>query len=234
MCRTGMSYENSREYILAAQTYRSMIGYLSHVIELPSQCSELRRWSEELLCHICIFFSTDVPDKPAGLGEAMAGFHLLSKQLDRQGWQPLSSQVTFAQHSPKAVWRAYYEALSALVRDDKVYHPAPSDHRSEGSESQGFLEKDDYTVSRIKQWADLRRVGVNYETLLLQDTLFPKAGETSPEVTSWIDLVLANWNILCGPRWTNEELGAGGKVVVGRNTLDVSCLVPQPDRRSIC
>lgn len=224
---TGVSYEHVGEFVLAAQTYRSTIGYLSHLIELPSQCSELRRWVEELLCHICMFFSTDQSNRPAQLGEAMAGFHLLSKQLDSQGWRPISPNTTFAHHNPLAVWRAYYEALSRIVRDDLVYHPSPGS-RASGSEFHGFLGDDDYLDSRIKQRADLKRVEVNYENLLLKETVFPKASESNHEVATWIDLVMSNWKILCGSRWTNEELGAGGKLVVGRSTLDV-CLCLSTD-----
>lgn len=199
-----------------------MIAYLSHIIRLPKQCSELRRWSEELLCHICVFFSTNHPDRSVKLGEAMATFHVLTKHLDSKGWQPLSSSFTYARHTPRAVWRAYYEALSVIVRDDLVYHPSPED-RTEGIEGRGYLSDEDYVASRIQQRADLRRVEVNYEQLLLRETTFPKASESNHEVLSWVELVMGNWRTLCGPRWTDEELGSGGKLVVGRSTLDVSC-----------
>lgn len=201
-----------------------MIAYLSHVLDLPIQCTELRKWSEELLCHICVFFSTDRPDRPSQLGEAMAAFHLLSKHLNSQGWRPLSQNVTFTNHTPRAVWRSYYEALSTIVREDLVYHPSP-ENRRESTEFHGYLDDDDYLESRIKQRADLRRVEVNYESLLLKETSFPSATSSNPEVNRWVDLVMSNWEILCGPRWTNKELGSGGKVVVARNTLDVSAIV---------
>jgi hypothetical protein len=61
-----------------------------------------------------------------------------------------------------------------------------------------------------------------YEGLILKDTHFPKACENNDEIEQWIEAVMSNWRILCGPSWRDEELGEGGKGAVGRGVLDVS------------
>lgn len=208
--------------VQAGNTYRSIIAYASRVVALHSNYGELSRWTEELLSHICLFFSLETEAKPAQLGEAMAAFHLLSKFLDDQKWRPLGTRTSFTGESPRAVWRAFYEALSRIVKEDLVYHPSPIHRDHDTPEHRGLLEDEDFLASRLQQRADLRRVEANYESLLLQESQFPEANQTNEEVRGWIELVMCNWRILCGPNWADAELGAGGKVAVGRSTLDVS------------
>ena len=146
----------------------------------------------------------DHEGKPLQLGEAMAAFHLLSRFLDDQAWRPLGTRGSFAGHTPRAVWGAFYESLSRIITDGLVYHPSPVQRDHDTPEHRGLLEDDDFVTARMQQRADLRRVEANYESLLLQDTRFPKANETNPEVKSWVELVMSNFRTLCGPTWTDE------------------------------
>ena len=74
---------------------------------------------------------------------------------------------------------------------------------------------------RRQQHRELKQVQSSYETTLLRETNFPKANESNQEVNEWVELVINNWRVLCGPNWTEEELGHGGKQAVARDTLDV-------------
>lgn len=95
-------------------------------------------------------------------------------------------------------------------------------HRDHDSlEHKGLLEDEDFRRARQAQCTELKRVEANYEKILLRETTFPKANETNQEVREWIELIMSNWKKLCGPSWTDMELGEGGKLAVGRNTLDV-------------
>jgi len=217
----GLAQEALEMPAKAAETYRSIIGYVSQVVRLRAPQLELHRWTEELLSHICLFFSADTPSRPAQLGEAMAAFHLLSKFLDDQSWRPLGTRSSLTGHAPREVWGAFYVALSRIVKEDLVYHPSPVHRDHDTTEHRGLLEEEDFLASRVQQRADLRRVEANYESLLLKDTTFPRADESNEEIKSWIELVMGNWRVLCGPHWTDAELGAGGKAAVGRSTLDV-------------
>lgn len=218
----GLALESLGSLVEAGNTYRSIIAYVSRVVALRSKNAELCRWTEDVLSHLCVFFAMDIEGKPLQLGEAMAAFHLLSRFLDDQAWRPLGTRGSLAGHAPRSVWRAFYEALSRIVSEGLVYHPSPVQRDHETQEHRGLLEEEDFIASRVQQRADLRRVEVNYESLLLQDMHFPKANETNDEVKSWVELVMSNFRTLCGPLWTDNELGSGGKLTVGRTTLDVS------------
>jgi hypothetical protein len=62
------------------------------------------------------------------------------------------------------------------------------------------------------------------EAKLLDETRFPRANERNERVEKWIDAVMQNWRIMCGPTWQEAELGEGGKNALARGVLDVSLL----------
>jgi len=72
------------------------------------------------------------------------------------------------------------------------------------------------------QRAELKRVETTYEGLMLEEIRFPKADEVDEEVEEWVEQVMRNWRVFCGPTWYDEELGEGGQEAAGRNVLDVS------------
>lgn len=74
----------------------------------------------------------------------------------------------------------------------------------------------------MQQRIELKRVEGVYESLLIKETQFPKASETNREVEAWVDSVVGNWRLLCGPTWNNHDLGEGGKEGIARSALDVS------------
>lgn len=74
---------------------------------------------------------------------------------------------------------------------------------------------------RLRQRTELKRVEIIYENLLIKETLFPKASETNHEIESWVESVMDNWRLLCGPTWDDNDLGEGGKEGVARSLLDV-------------
>ena len=78
------------------------------------------------------------------------------------------------------------------------------------------------TDTRVRQRAELKRVETIYENLLIKETHFPKANDSNREIGVWIDSVIGNWRIFCGPSWSGQDVGEGGKEGVGRNVLDVS------------
>lgn len=166
----------------------------------------------------------------------MAAYHVLSRLLNNQSGKFISSRGTFTRNTPRQFWRVYYTALSRVIKEGLVYHPSPLDRDHEALEHKGLLDDADFVAARKQQRAELRRVEQKYETILLHETSFPKANEVNEEVKSWVEMVMSNWRVLCGPNWTDEELGEGGKSAVGRNTLDVSlsCMLAPPCSRSYC
>jgi tetratricopeptide (TPR) repeat protein len=77
------------------------------------------------------------------------------------------------------------------------------------------------TSSKQSQRADLKRVESTYESLLIQETQFPKASQTNIEVEQWVEQAMKNWRIISGFGWTDAEIGQGGKESVSRTMLDI-------------
>lgn len=103
-------------------------------------------------------------------------------------------------HSPSRVWRAYYDTLSVLLQNDMVQ---PIFH------------------SKSQQRAELKSVEATYEAILLEEVSFPRADQVNAQVESWVDQVMANWRIMCGPTWLEGDLGKSDKAALGRGVLEV-------------
>lgn len=74
---------------------------------------------------------------------------------------------------------------------------------------------------RLRQRAELKRVETSYENLLIKETQFPRASESNREIEAWVDSAMDNWRLLCGPTWSDDDLGEGGKEGVARSVLDI-------------
>ncbi|KAI9716404.1 MAG: hypothetical protein M1828_000346 [Chrysothrix sp. TS-e1954] len=217
----GLSLEALDNHTEARDTYRSIVPYLSEVTQLPRLCIALQRWTEELLVHMCLYFSTprashsqdprsieQIEDKKSH-HEVIPTFHVLSQLLQRQSDKLLGQRSLLIQHNAATLWKVYYASLSETVRT------ALTTEEFELGVANGTEE------SRHQRWGQLKRAEKGYETILLQHTRFPKAGEPTPEINEWIDLVMGNWEAVSGPNWRDEDLGAGGKATEARNVLDI-------------
>lgn len=119
-------------------------------------------------------------------------------------------------------WKAYYDTLSIILRRRLPYKPEASITQSQdfSAKEKGLLETN--PTLRFQQRAELKRVETLYESILLKETQFPKASESNQEIEAWTESVIENWRVLCGPTWTDRDLGEGGKEAVARGVLDVS------------
>jgi hypothetical protein len=70
--------------------------------------------------------------------------------------------------------------------------------------------------------SELRRIESICENNLLREAKFPTAQANNSQVEEWVEQVISNWEVLCGPHWQDQDLGEGGQNAVGRNVLDVS------------
>ncbi|KAE8150399.1 hypothetical protein BDV25DRAFT_154519 [Aspergillus avenaceus] len=106
--------------------------------------------------------------------------------------------------TPKsAAWEVYYDLLTAILQGELAYIPPTS-----GSECQQLA-------------SEIRRVESAYESSLLHETKFPTADSENTTIEEWVEKVIRNWEILCGPQWSDEDFGEGGQNAVGRNVLDI-------------
>lgn len=106
--------------------------------------------------------------------------------------------------SRTSIWKAYYGLLTTVLQNGLAYM-APNDG-----------------PDRPQLASELRRIEAICENNLLRDVKFPTASSSNSEVEEWVEQVISNWEVLCGPHWQDQDLGEGGQNTVGRNVLDVS------------
>ena len=114
----------------------------------------------------------------------------------------------------------YYNTLSTLLQYRISYE---SKHRTESAKSTTTAFDHRFLFdSKLAQYAELKRVEVAYESLLLRQVGFPKANTANVEVESWVDEVMSNWFLVTSSDWEDENLEKGGKAAVSQRVLAVS------------
>ncbi|KAB8237655.1 putative filamentation protein (Rhf1) [Aspergillus alliaceus] len=192
----------------ALDTLHSLTSWLSSHNELSSDSSQFLHWSEQLASESALVASTEALKNIPIVDEALMKTAL--KLLRAWSAHPNIKQGTlthidgFEECTPKYLtWKSYHDLLSAILQYDLAYIPPAS-----GPE-------------RPQLATELRRVEAVYESNLLRETKFPTADTENSQMEAWVEQVIKNWELLCGPQWTDEDLGEGGQNAVGRNVLDV-------------
>ena len=171
-------------------------------------CPQALYWSEKLLSKTALMAGEKAcSDGDESMTEiALRAFRLWSnhpqvKRCDLTSHAQAGSSLDAA--SQASTWMSYYQLLSIIVQEDMVYTPpgpgSPRNHLAN----------------------ELRKIESICENVLLRDVKFPRANASNPHVEEWVEQVIRNWEVLCGPRWRDEDLGEGGQDAVGRNVLDV-------------
>jgi hypothetical protein len=172
-------------------------------------------WTERLLVRLCQLVNQSAETgQYADAEKALQAYRFWAKFWETTGNGTSAEGMTRPRRS---AWKAYYDTLSEILRHRLPYSPEP---RSSGNNITNGQEKQ-HSIVKLHQRAELKRVETVYESLLLKETHFPKASEDSHEIEAWTDAVMENWRQLCGPTWSDEDLGEGGKEAVGRGVLDV-------------
>jgi predicted DNA-binding transcriptional regulator AlpA len=199
----------------AVRTYSSVIPWLSSTSS-TTESVESNMWMESLLVRLC-----QLSDQSTKTGEhvssteALGTYRYWASHWDASTKSGGANTPTAARQR-RLAWKAYYDTLSHILRQQLAYEPESSHSATEKSPLHAEISL------RLRQRAELKRVETIYEGLLLKETQFPKASETNHEVEAWVDSVIDNWRLLCGPAWTDSDLGEGGKEGVARGVLDVS------------
>lgn len=120
----------------------------------------------------------------------------------------------------REVWQAYYETFSIVLQTESTYPSLSATHDPSGKQSPCY-ETEFFSKPKLLQCAELRRVEAIYEELLLNELNFPKANEATPEIEAWVDQVISNWKVVCGPTWMDEDHPEGGKENTSRKVLAV-------------
>lgn len=172
-------------------------------------------WTENVLVQLC-----RLSDQSTGTGEYVPATEALNNyRYWAKFWEATAkhggSEVPNAARYRRLAWKAYYDTLSTMLRHNLPYEseaaPTTSEKASLHTESN----------VRLRQRAELKRVETVYEGLLIKETQFPKASQANFEIEAWVDSVVDNWRLLCGPTWSDTDLGEGGKEGIARSVLDI-------------
>lgn len=221
VCQVKSAYIHATSMEASGRQNEAREYYHAAVLRTPGYRSpELRRWTERLLAKACLHSVKTMPSPSVqDFGETYTAFKAWSNYWDRA---PSREEIaTSGLDIPRRqVWKAHYDLLSTILQHGLVFNP---DTRSSedlfmvptnaGNEQQISL--------KLRQRSEMQRVEHTYESLLLAETLFPKASQASAEVEGWAQQVIANWRIYSGSDWTDSELGEGGKIGVSHNVLDI-------------
>ena len=227
----GFSQEKTTGSVDGLETYISLLPFLaSQQMSLGSYTPEFRLWAERLLSRMV---AASMKSKP--LGDWM---HLEDMLTMFHAWISLFKVAPSGQQAPRLppsmielgaevdysrwdVWMAYYDTLSEILLRGYIYSPNYTDKKPELLYTAEGLSEAEYLACRLRQRAELKQVEASIETKLLEETRFPKATERNSRVERWVDAVMQNWRILCGPTWSDDELGEGGKNAIARGVLDI-------------
>nr|KMM67009.1 hypothetical protein CPAG_03345 [Coccidioides posadasii RMSCC 3488] len=169
-------------------------------------------WSERLLAKTAGCTGKIVTAQGSQVTEstiefALQSFRAWASHCEVKQGDPASttdSSDASAKSGPKAsTWRAYYDLLSHILQKRLPYIPS-----SEGPKQAQLV-------------SEFRRVETICENALLRNAKFPKASSSNHEVELWVEQVVRNWQILCGPEWQDADFGEGGRDALSRNVLDI-------------
>lgn len=183
-----------------------------------STSSQKTLWSSAYLKQVAVLAATSAlssdektrSSQPADF--ALQAFRLWTSRFSGKAPQTSQDQVEAltAIPSDKQAWHEYYELLSQILQQSVL--------------SSALNERS----ARGQLIAEFRRTEAQFESILLRDLKFPKATENNWKIEAFVERVILNWKVLCGPGWTDADFGEGGQDAVGRNMLDVSIRLSLP------
>ncbi|KIX96848.1 uncharacterized protein Z520_07568 [Fonsecaea multimorphosa CBS 102226] len=204
----GMLFTQAGEGKEAKEMLDSLLPWLDANRSLVVSTPQLLYWAQQLLGRVALGLGLSSTDSTTAIGHESASFRL---QAFRH-WAVLAvkNQEVLAStygngpgHLSKLeIWRAYYRFMSSILQNRQGI----ADHVS--------IEHSDLAI-------ELRRVETSYENELLRNVQFPKATESNAVIEGWVEEFIRNWQILCGPNWSESDLGEGGRNSFGRNVLDM-------------
>lgn len=236
----GICQENTGDLSGAAETYKSMLPYILKAETLASPLGELRVWIQRLLARHCLllyhFIKSGSPNPEDLLTSSSPITFTLVLTTFRawaEFWEVTSHQppevTTFSfdrgDVSRRLVWQAYYKVLSLFIRMRSIFPLSMTADEFFKQQATPYDVKF-FSESRLQQCVELKQVQSIYENFLVSELAFPKANEATPEIEIWVDQVVENWKITCGPTWHDEDHIGGGKEATGRQVLDVCRSLP--------
>ncbi|KAI1335509.1 hypothetical protein F5Y15DRAFT_397552 [Xylariaceae sp. FL0016] len=203
----------NEERVEALATFQSALDSLSHTWSGQKGRKQLRFWTELFLTEFCMLQaqSLDRGEKSLDDPNSLAPFRTWSRYWEMAKTQgaPLVGGHGFRGAVPRRrVWNEYYAAISGILQQDL---PFPN----------GYVPVMNASSARSQLRIELKKVETSYESLLLDETSFPRADEERGEIEGFVAAVMANWSVLSGRDWHEQDLGPGGKEGLSRGILDI-------------
>ena len=223
----GASQELNGNFKEAAQTYEAALPYL-----LKSPSKEAKAWTERVLTRFCLLSKPsldgekDGPSHDIPTAISLTAFRAWAEFWDWEGGpltgpSPLDDPHLGTDLRRRQIWKAYYSAISSILQKNHAYPPINPKSRAWLHNHSGLETQEKLNLLESQQYSELRSVETCYENIMLQEIAFPEANEVNFEVEIWVDQVMENWHVLCGPRWNDGNLGLGNQEAIGRTVLDV-------------
>ena len=196
--------------IEALSRFTTALSALGSVWATTPKKKQLQCWEELFLTEYCILFSEtlneneDILENP----NCLASFRSWAKYWDSQTASSAGGSRLPGLVPRRRIWLSYYDAISEILKQDLPY---PT----------GYAPLNNESSARSQLRMELKKVEAKYETLLLNETTFPRAEEEREEVERFVELVMENWKVLTGRGWREQDLGQGGKESLSRGVLDI-------------
>jgi len=211
----GSALESISALDEAIAAYSSIVSWLLTSTTPATESAQFIMWSERTLGRLCqLSDQTTSTGRSVDSAEALRTYRCWAKHWEAAVKRGGPEGDNSAQ-SRRLVWKSYYGTLSTILRHDLTYEPdsTPTDQEN--------LPLYNQSSRRLKQLTEMKRVETIYESLLIKETQFPKASDANYEIEAWVDSVMDNWRLLCGPTWHEDDLGEGGKEGIARSVLDI-------------
>nr|POE76232.1 putative cargo-transport protein ypp1 [Quercus suber] len=182
---------------------------------------ELRKWTERLLARACVYNYDGTPAQsiPA-LNESLQSFRAWAMFWQR-ATHATAATSTFVDIPRRQIWKSYYQLLSVILQRGLIYGAPSASASFLVNESTNHVPAGELQSAKLRQREEVKRIENIYESLLLNETQFPKSSDTNVEVEEWIEQAVSNWKIFTGPSWSDTELEHGAKGAVSRGMLDM-------------
>ncbi|KAF4762838.1 hypothetical protein HAV15_000811 [Penicillium sp. str.  len=193
------------------ETFASLTPWLSGGKLASITTPQFLKWSESLLGNGALLASIEVTKhttysdpRHADIALQLLRLWVAHPAVKQGGSATNPSSVDSFSLAPRAsVWTAYYRFLTAVLQGGLTY-TGPNDG-----------------PDRPQLCSELRRVETIYERNLLSEVMFPTASSQNSQVEEWVEQVIRNWQVLCGPEWQDSDVGEGGQDAVGRGVLEI-------------
>lgn len=190
------------------ELHHSLLPWLDANRSLVVSTPQLLYWAQQLLARVALGQQPRTQETNSAAGHESASFRLQAYRhwailAAKDQDVPPSRYGNGPGHLSKLeMWRTYYRFMSDILqnKDGVAQH---------------------VSLTRSELAVELRRVETSYENNILRNLQFPAATESNAVIEAWVEEFIRNWQILCGPAWSDSDLGEGGRNSCGRNVLDM-------------